>query len=115
VLALTGDRVGELRRLILHVSYAESRVSDAKADRERSERSVVEVGKRRAERGVGATERAVGERGSHRRVREDGMRPEATGRRPRTWGGAAGGESSPSTGWRETAERMVATEGARHR
>jgi hypothetical protein len=64
------------------------RGAGAKAARERSERAVVEVGKRRAERGVGAAERAVGEREPRRRVRVDGMRPEATGRRPRTWGGA---------------------------
>jgi hypothetical protein len=68
----------------------------------------------------GATARAVGERVSHRRVREDGMRPEAPAGGRHTSGGAGrggavGGEASPSTGWRETVEEMAASEGCSHR
>lgn len=67
------------RRPILYASNAQALLSDEKARRPEAARNL-EVG--------GATARAVGERGSRWWVWVDGMRPEATGRRPRTWGGA---------------------------
>jgi hypothetical protein len=61
----------------------------------------------------GATARAVGERVSHRRVREDGMRPEAPAGGRQARGGAV--EESPSCGWREVAEAMGASAGVGHK
>ena len=75
-------------------------VSGAKAERERSEREVRGGGWERWER-VAAT-------GGDRR--EPVKRDCGAGR-----GGAVGGEASPSTGWRETAEQMAASEGCSHR
>jgi hypothetical protein len=94
------DIEGETRRLILHASNAETRPSDAKADRERSERE---------DRGGGWEwwERVAATGGDRREpVKRDG----GAGR-----GGAVGGEASPSAGWRETAEEMGASEGCSHR
>jgi hypothetical protein len=89
-----------LRRLILHASNAEARPSDAKADRERSERE---------DRGGGWEwwEREAATGGDHR---EPVKRDCGAGR-----SGAVGGEVSPSVGWRETAERMSASAGCSHR
>jgi hypothetical protein len=59
----------------------------------------------------------VGGRGGYGRMGTCGRRPRAGGRPSdgRCGGGAVGGEASPSTGWREVAEQMAASEGVGHR
>jgi hypothetical protein len=80
--------------------------SVAKAERERSEREVVEVGgserSERVEGGSHAGSGATGAAGTGRTLRTEGRERD---------GGAA---AVPSAGWREVVEELDATEGASH-
>jgi hypothetical protein len=95
-----------------HGKYLTENASWPPSDRETGAKAEGAERPRTVEVG-GATARAVGERVSHRRVREDGMRPEAPADGRHTSGGAT--EESPSCGWRKVAEEMGASAGVGHK